>query len=286
MQQAFSEAEVVLESRKGGLPGVMMALTQKPVIDDADVDAMPFNGPYVGNADLYGYTTSDFKTVVVHPWVQGVGQGNGHYRYLSPRNAVNTLANKLVDSQDDFRPLGLLDYFAISISGSSYENLSSTLRTFLGIYSEPTLYMCARRSAQLARLQAEREKLPIAAINARWDAVTESSSTRWNYYTGVVGATQAIFAGYDVDNSSLEEAVGVVAKKKAGVIEEALNEAKSALNSIDGGAGRIMLMKEKLPQEAAAQLRKSDTGFEYPLSVAVLYCGAVDSLNDFYGLFI
>ncbi len=36
---------------------------------------------------------------IVHPWLHGVGEGSGHYRYLSFPNAVKALAQTMTNEQ-------------------------------------------------------------------------------------------------------------------------------------------------------------------------------------------
>jgi hypothetical protein len=285
IQSAFNAAQARLNAEVGKLPGVLESLLKTPIIDVANPEATFFNGPLTGNSSLYGFTQSDLKTVVIHPWVEGVGQGVGHYRYLSSRNAVNAVADKLVDPADDFSPSGDLDYFALLLSGSSYAELGATLDRFLSVYSEPTLYMCARRCAQLATLEDSKQKLPSAAINARWDKATESSSHKWNFYTGEVGHPFSLVNGYDCEGASLEEAVGVVAKKKEAIISQALESAEITLSSIKLGFGKYHVIRFKKPKDAAKILRDSNTNAELPLAVCVVYCGTTDSLNNLMGLF-
>src|SRR5690606_2945745 len=112
----------------GNLAVARAGIASTPTIDFGGASA-PADG--VSCSDLAALTHANFSVVVVHPWSEGIGQGVGHYRYLSPTNALVAAANKLVDTPDDLRPEDKKhDALALVLAGESYAKLAITLDEF------------------------------------------------------------------------------------------------------------------------------------------------------------
>lgn len=260
---------------------VLGLLQATPIIDEINPDADYSQGA-LGNGNYNRFVVPAFKHVVAHPWQQGIGQGNGIHRYLSPRNAVNTVANKLVDLPDDFRPMGN-DYFdalSILLCAESYAAFSNQLSSFLSLFSDPTVYMCMRRSGQIASLEQQKTLLPDAALNSRWHSQGESNHASWNNFICAVGHADAFGFADDEGAKGLEEAVFLCSKKREALASSANLQAALTLATINGvHQGRTFFIKEQKINSIRKLLLDSDTGFEFPLSVCVFFIGAVDALN-------
>jgi hypothetical protein len=278
---AFSASDAV---GGGDISAVLLAT---PAIDTLDPNEIFTQGPIAGDGKLLGFTKNKFSRIAVHPWVEGVGQGVGAFRYLSPRNAIDTLANKFYDSPDDLTPSHneSMDVLVLCVAGSGYTDLAAKLKGVLKVYSDPTFFMGARRAEQLARLEADKGVLPDAAFNARWSFATESLSESWHGYVKAVGEMACFSDAEAYGEKSAEEAVLLIAKKKAYIAEQVNANAELALSKISGASGNYLLIQNKTSAQIKKILIETEFGADFPLCVCVLYSGAVNALNDLKELF-
>jgi hypothetical protein len=261
---------------------VLGQLLSSPEIDEINPDA-EFETGAITSGGYAAFAVQHIKHLVVHPWQQGVGQGIGVYRYLSPRNAVNVAANKLDELADKGRPANTKNYDVVSLllSASGYAAFANHLNQLLQLFSEPTVYMCARRSAQLATLEQTKIVLPDAAVNARWLDAAESGHATWCNYVGAVAHADSFSFADEYGQRSLEEAVMLVSHKRAALANAANLHAEEILQTISGAhSGKVSFIKDQPINVIKKLLLASDTGYEMPLSVCVLYVGEVDSLNS------
>lgn len=276
-------------SGAGGGGFIADDLINTPNIDVLDPDADFRLGAITGDGPLYGFTQSSIKQLIVHPWQEGIGQGFGVVRYLSPRNAVDFAANKFFDSPDDLIPIktGNVDVLGLLVTGTGYANFNANLNNLLRVFSDSTLYMCARRSSQIAALESNKVVLPDAAKNCRWDHVTESHHSTWADYSAAVGHVNALSYANEIGNASLEEAVMVLANKKTFSASKATTEAELIIGRINGSADGVkcFFINNKTTSIVKKILLASDTGLEYPLCACVIYCGAVGSLDHLKEIF-
>lgn len=280
---AYDNAAELLGDQAANLPLVSGAMAETPPIDYAAPAVAVLD---VSCDDLNAFTRSQIKTLIVHPWCEGVAQGVGHYRYLSPENALKTAAEKLVETIDDLTPEKIKhDTLAVIVAGDSYSDFATQLDEFWRIFSLPVIKMCARRAAQLARLEGEKTTLPIASKNARWSHTCESSSYNFSGYVDVAAHPLSVVEGYNCDGGSLERDVVALAQKKALVIQVALDVGHAVLNSINGGAGKVLFVADETPLATRKILLDSNLQLEKPLALCFLFVAPVGALEELKGLF-
>lgn len=241
--------------------------------------------PLYGNDSLHSYAVTQYMTVVIHPWVQGVGQGNGYLRSLAPANAVKAAADKLLDSNDILKCKGKLDALVFLFNGASYTALAKQLNDFLRVYSHPELYMCARRCLSIARVESVKGDLPDPAINEHWINAPAMTSGTFTTDVRVLGEALAFADGNRCALESAEDELVKLAARTAELIDPAVIKAVDQMATINGGAGRRMIFKEKTPVQIHRGLMESGAGYDSPYAVCVMFVGPVDSLINFWEMF-
>lgn len=284
LTNALNSVSGSLAATASDVGAVRAALLASPGIDAPNAGAEPTSGAQVGRSNIYSLAAPVLRCVVVHPWCEGVAQGVGHYRHLSSRNAVNAAAKKLGDVLDVHRPTTTLDFLALLVSGSSYADMHQKLNAVLGVISEPTLFMCARRCAQLATLENDKVLLPDAGMNARFKYFSPAGCNVIATAASAVGAVVALGDADSIAGASAETDLVTVTKKKAALIASVQADANSALANFTGGAGQFYFMSNTTPNAASRALIDGDVGYEYPLAVCMLVAGAPGELDGLRGM--
>lgn len=276
---AVSDVDSELTAQHIAMGNVRSAALASLAIDAPDAGVTSHTGPITGRAALHDCLTPSLRAVIVHPWCEGLAQGVGHYRHLSVRNAVNAAAKKLGDVIDQQRPTGAMDILALLVAGSSYAELHQKLQYFLTVFSNPTLYMCARRCAQLASIETDKILLPDAAMNAGFHHFSISHQHAIANTLGDVGMLVALGDAATIAGNSAETDLIALTKKKEAIITAAKTTAENAIVSFSGGAGRFLFLSGTTANAASRALIDSDVGYEYPLAVCAVVAGAPGELG-------
>jgi hypothetical protein len=279
---AASSVTAELTTAASNAANVRSAVLAAPAIDAPNAAIEPHSGALNGREGLYALAAPALRCVVIHPWVEGIAQGVGHYRYLSNRNAVNAAAKKLGDVLDTSRPTGVMDVLALLIAGSSYAELNQKLHSLLAVFSNETLFMCARRCAQLATLESDKVLLPDPASNARFNHAANATANPVAYKN--IGQLVALGDAQQMAGSSAETDLVALTKKKQAIITSVTTAANNSLASFTGGAGQFYFNAGTSANAASRALLDADVGFEYPLAVCVLMTGAPGSLAMLKGM--
>jgi len=91
---------------------------------------------------------------LVHPWLHGVGEGSGHYRYLSFPNAASALAKTIGNE-----PAAL----GIAIAASNLTDFASDIAAFNAVFPVREFAALGRKAAALVDLETTKFNLPEAA---------------------------------------------------------------------------------------------------------------------------
>lgn len=278
----LGNANTQLAGKVGELNSIPGTLSSTPTIDSGGTsDALPL----LGDSDLHGYTTAHYRCVFVHPWCEGIGQGNGHYRYLAPANAIEAAANKLIDANDSLKPTQNMDALAFLVSGASSSEMYNKLSVFIAAFKHPDILMCANRFKSLAVLEKAKEILPDAQLNASWKAQSLCASNSVKNYVAAVGDALAFVHGYECDSQSAEHEIAMLAQKKSQQITNALGHATTELNKLTGSVGSKIFYANKSPAAIKRELLSSGLGYDSPLSVCLVITGDVGSLENIRGMF-
>lgn len=217
--------------------------------------------------------------VVVHPWVQGVGQGDNHHRYLSPENAVIAAANKLGDTADNNKPGTVMDAIAVLLTGTGFNVFSQTIKQFNTVFPLPETLMCERRALQLSTVDQDKQILPDAAINSRWLPRTVAGVGAVAQGSAVVGELCAIAGGYEAGGVAADAELQALISKKSASITAAQSAIDSMAAAFTGGVGRGDFFSSQTPQQIKSTLLSSHVGHDEPLACCVVFSGAPGSLQ-------
>lgn len=269
----LTNAAAQLTAAKGRLQSVPeLVVANNPV-------AASCTGSLVELNALHTLLIAQANSVCVHPWTQGVGQGESHNRYLSPANAVDAAAKKFTDGADAHKPQTVVDAVCILLSATSYNQLSETLKQFCTVFPDSQLQLCQRRAKQLSTLEKDKVILPGAAGNAVWRPGQLPAVARTTLGCQLVGERLAHAVGYEAGGMAADNELIDLANKKAQQLTAIKTAIESFAASFSGGAGRGVFIAAKTPEQIKNQLSAHSLGHDEPLACCVIYAGAPGSLN-------
>lgn len=109
--------------------------------------------------------------VPAHPWIYGLGQQTDTGAYLSPTNAVQYLAAKLLATG------GRADVTIFMICGDTHDGFMKSLSTLAAVFPAPAFTQVSRMAQAAAELQQVKMQLPSKAGNSLPAALPLSVST-------------------------------------------------------------------------------------------------------------
>lgn len=269
-----------------GAPGELQAAGQRL----AEVPALsiannPVAAACVGAAANFNALVDDLLAKVhvlcVHPWQQGVGQGDSHYRYLSPENAVLTAAKKFADLPDGKRPSGTLDALALVISADSFSVFADRLNQFNLVFPVADLQLCARRARQLSTLEHDKVQLPDAPVNALWRVRSAGSIARLKPAVSLLGEHCAHAMGYAQGGISPDDELLDLIQKKTSVLSDTATAINALAAQFAGAEGQGTYLQGRTPAQIRAALLNSGLGHNEPLACCLVLTGASGTLNIF-----
>ncbi|MFZ2405545.1 MAG: hypothetical protein WAW41_10440 [Methylobacter sp.] len=114
---------------------------------------LTINPPAGNAADIAGQSGGSIQKRLVHPWLHGIGEGSGHFRYLSFPNAVNALAQTLSTEQ---AALG------IAVAASNLTDFAADIAALNAVFPLREFAQLGRRAAALIPLESDKFNLPTA----------------------------------------------------------------------------------------------------------------------------
>ncbi|MBL4761402.1 MAG: hypothetical protein JKY93_01725 [Gammaproteobacteria bacterium] len=239
-------------------------------------------------AQLVDVMDSESFVVSIHPWVDGEGQGDDVYQYISPINAVESLAVKLEDINDSHLPNDEKEAVVVMVYASTMHEFENQLNAFNVVFPIPEFQMVQRRAKQLVSLETEKIKLPNPSKNNRWSERNVLQHDTPSEFLSLLSDRVAISVGYDEgSNSPVAELEALIVKK-----QQHLSDTKSnydnAVSSLVGGAGKSIFISSRSMSAIASELRSSSPpGHEYSLCAAMLVvadAGELTFLREVLGL--
>jgi hypothetical protein len=251
----------------------------------------PVAGAATGSIGEHGHVVDGMLVGVsvacVHPWVQGIGEGDGHYRYLSRANAVKAAAEKLTDQHDYASPSGTIDVLVVLISADGFFGFSEALKQFNSVFPLPQTMLCARRAGQIASVEADKIVLPTAAMNARWVGHSLGDYHGITSAAGAVGEYSAHAEAYELGAVDPTQELNDLIAKKASLIAESQSALLVVQAAFNGGEGVAKFIGNKTPAQAKALLEASGAGHDAPLCCCVVFTsppGELELLRELMGL--
>lgn len=239
-------------------------------------DAAGSDGRY---QDLVQAILAGAHIVCVHPWCQGVGQGDSHFRYLSPANAVAAAANKFTDAPDYRKPAGNLDALVLVVSANGFHAFAQTLNTFNRVFPVADVLFCERRAQQLASVEQDKLQLPDAPINARWHAKGIGALGLTRVAGSVLGSWGASAMAYQAGGNDPAGELDALITKKQSLLQAQAQAAADLQGLFAGGVGRGAFLSGQSAAQIKNALLNSDVGHDEPLACCLVVAGAVGSLT-------
>lgn len=225
--------------------------------------------------------------VCVHPWTQGVGQGEGVARYLSPANAIAAASAKFADAVDTHKPKTTMEAVCVVVSASGFKQLGEAVAQFCEVLPSPQLALCQRRAQQFATLERDKIEMPCASGNALW-APGHLSGARPVRSGGVaLGEQLAHAVGYEAGGKSALQELTALADKKQQAITAASDAIAALVATFTGGSGKGVFISAKAPEQIKNELAGSELDHDAPLAVCMVYsapAGKLKVLQELLGL--
>jgi hypothetical protein len=280
----LADAVATLNNALGGAAGELGAAQSRlAAVPDYTQANNPVAASAVGSIAEHGQIIDAMlarvNVVCVHPWVQGVGQGNGHSRYLSTANAVLAAGGKLKDSFDSQIPAGVVDAITIIMPANGFFDFHEKLKQFNAVLPTPETILCERRAAQVASVEKDKILLPSPAINSRWRDNESAHSDGIKCATQSVGELSAFAEAYEMGAHSAEQELTDLMSKKNNV----LNGVRESLTHVQArfanGVGLAKYIGNKTPAQISEVLSASGTAHDAPLCCCVVVTGAPREIN-------
>ncbi|WP_020411015.1 hypothetical protein [Hahella ganghwensis] len=220
---------------------------------------------------LRGLLNVKGQVLCVHPFLEGIGQGQGRYQYLSAPNLVQCLAEKLQDKHDEGRPVGPCDALCILVTATEYGRFSEALGSFNQVFPVPELQLAERRAGQLAVLESEKTIQPNAALNPHWKDRDHGQYPLAQEIRRGIGAQVGLMESFDAENQTpIDELQQLIAKKQRWLQQQEDNI--TALKArCSGPAGFRLFLENQSPSGIAKALQAPGLpGHENVLAAGVL----------------
>jgi len=223
----------------------------------------------------------------VHPWTQGVGQGEGIARYLSPANAVTAASAKFTDAADAHKPKVAMEAVCVVLSAPSFKQLGEAIAQFCAVLPNPQLGLCQRRAQQMATLERDKTEMPGAPGNALWAPGHLSGASPVRDGTAALGEQLAHAVGYEASGVSALQELTALADKKQQALTSTANAITALANTFTGGNGKGVFISARAPEQIKNLLSGSELDHDAPLACCIVFAapeGALSVLKELLGL--
>ena len=222
--------------------------------------------PPVGNAAaIDSQSGGGIQKRIVHPWLHGVGEGSGHYRYLSFPNAVNALAQTLTTEQASL---------GIAIAAANLTDFANDINTLNAVFPVREFAALGRKAGALAGLESSKFALPNAPgpVAAQAMSAAGLSAVAGLRKSALQQQAKAEADAHDQTNP-ITNLDNYQAQKTAAnaAVAAALDAAKTALS---GGAG----WRFYADGDIANAITQGAPDHKYTLTAIMLFTGSVADL--------
>lgn len=204
------------------------------------------------------------STVAVHPWAFGVGQTEQSGSFLSPVNAINNLASRLVGVNGD------QDVVILLITAKTLSEFITLLTAAAEVFPIPALTQVQRRAK--AALSLDVSKMQIPARPGGLPAAAPLSVATTRQASGAQALQKAIS---DTAAGSSSEAIGVALAAFKQQRAALLSEANNSLEQLQGASVPVWSISvEGNTQTAITEMKKDIPDSQAVFSLAVMFVGA------------
>ena len=232
---------------------------------------LSITAPLGNAAAIAGQSGGSIQKRLVHPWLHGVGEGSGHFRYLSFPNAVKALAQTLTNEQ---AALG------IAIAAANLTDFAGDISTLNNVFPMREFAALGRRASSLISLETTKFNLPAApgpivsqAMSAAGLGAVASLSK-----AAMLQQAQAEADAHD-ESSVITNLDNYQSQKtaKAAAVAAALDSAKAQLS---GGAG----WRFYADGDIAHAITQGAPDHKYTLTAIMLFTGSAADLALLKGI--
>ncbi|BBM04159.1 hypothetical protein [Microbulbifer sp. GL-2] len=233
--------------------------------------------------DLFG---AELRALVVHPYQEGVGQGESYSRHLSAPNAQQALAAKLGDACDSFKPGGSLEAVCVLFAEQTLSAFAERLKAVCQLFPLSELCEAEHRAEQLLRLESEKSVLPGAPLGGHWRPrrLTQLQTARWA--SQAIGAEIASAHGYEVENTNPVQELQALADKKRQYLDTVRANTEILAAQFTGTGNTYCLFASGTTRQIASQITATHPfDHDHGFSAAMLFTGSPGELTILQELF-
>ncbi len=228
--------------------------------------SLSINAP-AGNADsILSSSDNLLATTVVHPWVEGAGEGNGHYKYLRFPNAVK----KLVE-ENEFNTEAVL---AIAVTAASYTDFKTQLSTLNAVFPVKDLQLIERRAAEMVTIEHSKWQLNFTHNNIITTQRNSSALAVLKQLHAAADVDVAINEAQTFKNSNPAANLTAFAARKQTYDTTAASTLANIKTGLSGGAGWRFYAQFDIKNA----LQTGHPGHDYTLTAIVLFAGSASDL--------
>lgn len=224
--------------------------------------------PPVGDAStILSKAGGALKTLIAHPWMHGVGEGSGHYRYLSFPNAAGALASALQGETDAV--------FGLAVTAASFKDFGVQVKALTHAFPIRQFDQARVRAEQLATLETDKFDLPDAPGLLSGGALSLASLPRLADIQKAATMQQAKAAAASFESSNPLtnlQAHQTAAAAASSAVDNALADAKALFTG--GSAWRFYAAADA----ANAITSGPGPGHEYTITAMMLFIGSAADL--------
>jgi hypothetical protein len=222
--------------------------------------------PPIGDAaTILGKAGGALKTLIAHPWMHGVGEGTGHYRYLSFPNAAGALSAALQGETDAV--------FGLAITAASFKDFALAVKGLTDAFPIRQFDQARVRAEQLVTLETDKFNLPEAPGSLAGGALTLASMPRMAdiQKAAIRQKAKADAAAFEASNPFTNlQAHQTAASASNSAVDNALADVKALFTG--GEAWRFYAASD------AANAIQSGPGHEYTITAMMLFIGSAADL--------
>lgn len=227
---------------------------------------LTITAPAGNSAAIDSQSVGTIQKRLVHPWLHGVGEGSGHYRYLSFPNAVKALAQTLTNEQAAM---------GIAIAAANLTDFAGGIAILNNVFPMREFAALGRRAGELTGLEASKFTLPVAPgpIAAQTMSAAGLSAVAGLRKSALQQQAKAQADAFDL-TGPIANLDSFQAQKTAAdaAVAAALDAAKMALS---GGAG----WRFYADGDIADTITQGAPDHKFTLTAIMLFTGSVGDLT-------
>ncbi|TOY93192.1 hypothetical protein [Vibrio fluvialis] len=201
------------------------------------------------------------------PYQFQVGEKLDSGSYLSPNNAVKTLAAKLRDLSDRHRPKGQLHAVAIMLTGQSISEFASKLAQITAVLTLPDWTQVARQAKALVTNDRDKLHQPVAMVQPRFKPFATLNAQPVGDYFSEQSAQLATLESLASDNTHVIGKLQALAVKRSTVLSD-ISEVINNLKNLQGSVYSMSLIGTV--ESIATQLQNAAAPNNHQLTIASL----------------